>query len=259
MKTKNPKTEIGKSNPLLKSLLTERTLLLDDHVLSEIDGDNEIISAGAYIKINEVLIDSLKGVSITREAMIDLYSKSDHLRTDALDVLALKIIFCVDGNHNLHYLYQPICLGLKEELYDARLQKQGIFDITDKGDIYKYAYPAASFTSTVIGTSATTYQHELKIVRRKKDGFETYSNGDVTSVIFSFQEIFALLHDNDSDLVKVYNAIRRTVDAQGFVSRHSLILAGKALGPLFPFENRYANLAHLCPPNCYRLMYPLQS
>lgn len=115
VKTKNPKDKIAAANPLfLDSLKKETSLSLDDHVLFELDGDNEIIACMFYINLDGELINPLESLTITADSLCKLYSDHTALRTSDNDILALQIFFGADENKKMRLFYQPISISLKE-------------------------------------------------------------------------------------------------------------------------------------------------
>lgn len=125
-------------------------------------------------------------------------------------------------------------------------------------------YNGTAFQTTSPEEYLERYKLVVNIKHRKDEGHLSFDPGkDVKSVIFSFQEIFVLLYDNSTDEIKIYNAIRKVYDFDGFEVKHSLVLATEGTGYesksfMYSFYNRYANLTHLCPPNCARFLYPIE-
>jgi hypothetical protein len=102
------------------------------------------------------------------------------------------------------------------------------------------------------------------------DGLTQFnSNGavDVKAVIYSFQEIFALVADNipDKDYIKISNiGVKIRIKGTSSTPPDSLLKHDLLIGPpkLLPtghivpfigtpgFYELYADLNHLCPPDC---------
>lgn len=269
-KLKNPKDAIADANlAQLSTLKKERTFDLNGHVMSEIDGDNEILIASKYIQINgKEIINITTPCVIPASALHQLYFDSTGLRSTLpnapiLDALALKIILGVNpSDGKMHFLYQVLSLSSdpSEDILDANLQKQGIFNVKE-GSIYEYT--EGSFTPSSLGNYQTEYIKTCKIIHRKGEPFKQVDFRspvfDTLGAIFTFQELFVLLHANEATELYIYNATRRIYDLSNFMIKHSLLLATTGAGPTFLPRIYYANLAHLCPPNCARFLYPLEA
>lgn len=285
MMTENPKNEIADLNPdFLTTLKNERALWLDKHVVEKVKGDDAITACDNYIQINSSPLNGTLPTKIKKGALYQLFKDSSALRSSEADILALKIHYGVTESNTICFCYQPIALNLKDELHDAEAQKHGIFLIIAEGPIYNYS--SSVFQKiTELELHSERYRTGVKIFRYEGiNDFNSFREGDAKSAIFSFQEIFALLHDNDdSEELNIFNCIKRVHKTKNkFEIKHSLLLASLKFGPLdttemflknlsegntvelspfiipIEFKGLYANLAHLCPPNCARFLYPLE-
>lgn len=279
MKTPNPKNQIVHLEPRLKGLEKEKTLDLNLSVLSEIDGDNDIYAAHFFVKINGNGIESNKPVvEISRDHLIKLYEDSSANRENDQNVLALRFLFGIE-NDKIILIYQPVELKPTSEFIDAMHQKHGFFAENDLK--YQYSYNSSSGFTQLKSASILpdNYREGIRLRRTKRDEFKRHDIAtDVKSVLYSFQEIFAVIYDSYSTVIDIYNCVRRVDNSRGvYEMKHSLVLAAentrpfiqaagnesKELAPLAmleKFTNQYANLAHLCPPNCpgTPIVYPIE-
>lgn len=272
---KNPKDNIADSNPeKLGKLKFERALSLQKHPVKGPDGDDMISICSKYIKLQTTpLVSENMYATILKSALYELYFLSNSLRTSPSDILALKIILGANEDDTTHFFYQPVCLNLKEEIFDAELQKQGIYNIVNEGEIHNYSEP--EFRPSDPTNHVALYKKSVKIKHDYNDPFTGFiKDTDVTSVIFSFQEIFAFIYDitPEKPVFYIYNCARKIhTDEETYDVKHSLLLGSeirvradepalekKKVSELKDFRAAYANLAHLCPPNCARFLYPLE-
>jgi hypothetical protein len=93
-KLKNPKDAIADANlAQLSALKKERTFDLDGHILSEIDGDDEIARTLMYIEINgKPIIDITTPCAILASALHQLYFDSTGLRNTPPDAPILDAL-----------------------------------------------------------------------------------------------------------------------------------------------------------------------
>jgi hypothetical protein len=285
MTTENPKDKIATTNSQLTALGSERALYLNDHVVDRIDGDNLIMACDEYIQIGTVPLNGLIHTKLGGSALFKLFNDSSGLRSSAVDILALKIHFAVNENNTLYFYYQPIAAKLNEEFHDPHNRKQGLFLVIKEGPIYEYVnFSFKEITDS--GLPTARYEERTQIYRHGSiNAYKGINEEDTKATIFSFQEIFALMHDNDdSQELNIFNCIKRIPQINhNFEVKHSLLLATFSLRPAYnlkrfqkfslgdadtisssliipiDFKGLYANLTHLCPPNCSRLIYPLES
>lgn len=276
LKFKNPKDKIADKNPTeLIALKKERKLSLEWHPVKGSNGDDMITICKSYIKLqNTHLISENMPASILKSALSKLYLESNYLRTSDSDILALKIILGVNENNTTHFFYQPICLNLKEELFDAALQKQGVYVVATEGAIHDYN--SLIFQPSALANHDARYKERVKIRHDYNDPFTDFiDDADVTSIIFSFQEMFSFIYDVEIEHPEfyIYNCVRKIFTGEEtYDVKHSLLLATeKRVPPVdvpllkgimavqYIQRTAYANLAHLCPPNCNRFLYPLEA
>lgn len=271
----NPKDDFARADQaLLGALEFERALCLDKHETSKSIGDSDVLISDNRVKIKTLKVDPEKCFPVTLNAIKQLYKDSSMLRAHPSDILALKVILGANEDNTMHVFYQPICLSLINEIVDAELQNQGIFNVTESLTTYDYNYVDKNsiFQPAPAGVHKKYYQDFVSIFHNETEKWGPFSPGkDVESVIFTFQEIFNFMYNNKLQLVKIFNCIRRfnTIDKK-YINKHSLILSeygpyganvpgvSKKTKKVSAYVGKYSNLTHLCPPNCARLMHPLE-
>jgi hypothetical protein len=259
MENKNPKSKFTLYNSKLERLNAEPVLLLNENAMAEIDGDNDIIAAGTYISIKDNPVKCLDPIVIGADQLLDLYLEASSMYKKDTDILALKIIFGAE-NESFHFVFQPVCLGQIGEGYEAHGVKQGLFQIFASDFCREFNKEFTPLDDPF--PYQAYYQSEVKIARKKGKPLGHFILGhDTEYAIITFQEIFTLLKDNSNSVnLNIYNCIRRRYTNEDLDFRHSLIFASGNMGPNFAdpvFENKYANLIHLCPPSCTGLMLAL--
>lgn len=198
-------------------------------------------------------------------------------------VTGVKIIYGLDTLANkIQLYYQPMVLCY---MRDTTFIETGICDFsvfcpTFSGKIYKYvgsdfalATTAEFIASVESYTNYFTIEHTATETKKKfkKGASGTDGNGDVEAVMFSFQEISQALNLNPGSAELWFENNIRTINGK---NKHTLVMTteksvtlkfGRAkyvFPEFFDLKNLtltaaavYANLAHLCPPNCPTLSY----
>jgi hypothetical protein len=267
--TPNPKDDFANANSgKVDSLKDERALYLCRHGKNRFGGDDEVFRCDNFIKINNVQFDYKNHIALSKAELMALFKNSySLLKPGPKDILFLKMILGADSSSNtMHIFFQPVSFTLTAEIIDAMLQSQGIFEIAKSGPVYDYKDSKFQESSEVPYTEY--YKTTVTMPQNQVDGSEIFDPAkNVTSVLFTFQEIFNFIHTNNLSEVKVLSCVRRFYAInKGLVNKHSLILAKdlpavKLIGPTLipvPFKNVYSNLTHLCPPNCSQLIHPLE-
>lgn len=236
-------------------------ILMEKHVLDEVSGDNDIIAASTYIRLNSVAVRSITPLRVPETEINRLYADAaSHFGFGQKKILGIAIHLGCRGN-NVHFVFEPICFELINEGRDANHIKYGLFDVKYSGKYYHYDGDKFGDPVYIEPTEIADYKINVEILKRKKDGYEIYKPGsDTKKALVSFQEVFTLLQSNMSDELSIYNCIKRFHEKKGFVIKHSIVLASEETNPTksdgdLPagddlFINKYANLIHLCPPNC---------
>ncbi len=265
----NPINEIVKINKELESLLQEDTTNLDLHPKPKEEAEAEIKACEHYLKVGDTNINGLVPIEkIKRIAFLELYIKANDLIGEGNYLTGLKIEFGIDLANNLSLVYKPIRFyngtsNLGSSTYD---KKEGVS--------FKYNNGENRFDSISEDERCALvlrYEEIIRIKHSDRTG-DTHTNfikgKDIESMIFSFQEIFALMYDNRSvgvndifdrpnvNPILFFNYVKKEKIDDYYSAKHSLLLSPN-LQPkveigILDFKNMYANLAHLCPPNCER-------
>lgn len=266
------KNFIASTYPGLDALANEVTLNLSRNGTDYNVGVDEIESCIDYLKINanplngaleiDVIGDPESTTSI--EAFTSLFDKATDLRSNEANYLTgLKFHYGInDLGTKIVVLYQPVLfyrdqtIDLTNKIYNFK-EKLGSYYIWDGANIFvKIDNPSPYFER---------YRTRIKIKHFENANHSDFiQDTDTERAIFSFQEIFRLIRDNldieNLDVIKnmwVYNAVLTTEDDPAMEKRHSLLLSSEVYQqPLESLRGKFANLAHLCPPNCkvvYRL------
>lgn len=249
----------------LAGLENEDPIVLDAMVVDRAAGDARRASCYTHLKINGRALDESDSVIDTprdrHTPFIALHTIAERLAgSPASDyVTGLKMNLGIKAG-KICILYQAVGLT-KSAIQSGNLQAgQREYDVICDADYYIYQKESNTFEKTTDLTPISDYK--VLITIRHKDRLGTPFTGfiegiDIESAIFSFQEIFAVLdHNPGSDTVGICNAIEIAPEQTETPVKHALILAPDALQ--ITFYNVYADLAHLCPPNCNKLIYTIR-
>lgn len=288
--TSDTTTNVG-ANLAIKSVTFsctgERDLLLETHTLSTASAHQErdmfdtTIYAGASLG------------SLTTRADNVLYSEFSRLKgyADGISsacpsssvITGLRLSFGLEEDlSGMKIIYEPIKMCLISSTVVTQGGKSytnGTFSVVGTYSV-KYCFDETannnigefvSITNDVAIAGINLYKNSVRIKHTSGAAATSFTTGDVESVIFSFQEIKALYDDNDSpehpEYISVWNTSRDFILSGPPVRKHSLILGPDYLGVsdeksvyFFSgeFRNAFANLAHLCPPNCQTLIFRIK-
>jgi hypothetical protein len=226
-------------------------------------------------------------VSIEYVAFITLYEEAIKLvDTSKNHITAVKISYGLDKKNKICLLYTPLAFISPIPKYGSKSEFIGYeYTIVDKGDFYihegrgfRIATPEEqNFLKEY--TNIDPKQARIHIKHKPKEELTPFKEGDVRSVIFSFQEIFALVQNNMDKLSKtarkfinISNYIRQVSGVSGKENKHSLLMLSSnsirenasfsdfleslelldinSMLEFIDFLEKYADLPHLCPPSC---------
>jgi hypothetical protein len=267
-----PLSQSNFSQQCVMDFSNEDSLNLTGHVKDTTAGQMEILNFQQNISttLNSTLpflIDS-----IYSDAFCALKDSADRYHVTGGECVnyftALEISYGLNPDFNaITVLYQPV--------YLCKISGQNNYAVNYSRTYYKYNPASSSFVLTTDTSSFKRYTDSILISHTASDPPSHFQNppvgndtlGDVRSVIFPFQEIAALISDNKSPYLKIWNAVRnvQVISAGETLNKHDLLLGPVQLHiPLGPitttcgsalFCNKFANLGGLCPPSCNIIYY----
>lgn len=178
---------------------------------------------------------------------------------------ALRVIYGLDeSNTKMKLYYQPVFL--------KRITPTGttsiVFEPKASPNYYYYRYTDTSFVyeSDIAKVDSAKARYARRISFKKVTGkFRRFNPGmtdtsDVMASIFPFQEIKQMVQDNKATHVYIINSGEDIPVGTKSYMRHVMILGPDSLGHRFTdiFFRKYANLSHLCPPNCAQHIFNLK-
>jgi hypothetical protein len=202
-------------------------------------------------------------------------------------VTGLRITYGLEADKKTPILiYQPIKLCAKTYTQHSSTFTLTTFSVSATG----LTYVANNYTLNQVSPTDVTdhkqryasfigIKHHTTSVScegfRNEDPTKGPYYGDITSVIFSFQEIEALAQRNDyPEQIKVWSGLVESTDpihtGDLVIRKHDLILGpgnynyfNKSITiPKFItnlLERNYSNRTHLCPPGCASVIYTVKT
>jgi hypothetical protein len=250
------------------TLAAEDSIDMSEMALDETYGIQQFTLLSTYLEIDNVAVPAEIMDSISLVAFDTLKYESRSLAGTGRHVNAVQIHHGVDANNRMQLVYTPVCLTHSVDFYDGHLNRIGTYSIIPSSKTYTYNTAQRRFdqvNASVAATFTDAYRENMRLKRTPAGEFEVYQDGDVTSVIFPYQEIETLAAHNYSGggdkRIHVCNAVKtQTISGTEYI-KHSLILAVDSLVPFTDttdFRGKFANLAHLCPPSCGLVIYKLK-
>jgi len=217
-------------------------------------------------------IDSLQNKMDTAY-LRNLYDSGAKRAHGANYITVLQIKYGYHTNKVVLY-FKPLCLT--RDSYNST-SKIGTYSNHNKFD-------SAYYTCSPTGVTIAPYKNQFLVdsasyvssmqIRHHVGGSvsafypnNTVDSADVSSIIFSFQEVYALVKANNSSHYVKFSNIARTsmIDGLNFV-RHSIAMGPSDLPPSKTstvqgsgvYFNVYADFGNMCPPACTSLSYTLQ-
>jgi len=272
----------------LADLINEDTLYIDQLTILRKEGEYFINLCRSSIILNNAFLTKTMIAQVNWKHFYPLFNFATRLKPNSSTgyVTGLRIHWgiSVDGGvQSLCPVFQPVCLNLNEKglTYNSSLHTTNKYDIVETQKAY-YTYDGTSF-NTCTENEFTTYTTNYRnLILFSRDGGATKLpfndamdiKGDVRSELYTFQEIFAEMYVNQLDYVYLYNAIK-TVPSQDLF-KHTIFLSPNIVTEAIPMlairhisiegsvsamfealsfrthfpQNCFADLAHLCPPNC---------
>jgi hypothetical protein len=237
------------------------TIDLVPHELPENEGDWEIDDFPAMIRSSATNNLPQRIHSIENEDFCQLQADSRAIIGQTGNcttaIAAVRIWLGMDAGYvNIVPIYEPIAL-----CHYSTTGQYAAFDVKAAATPTYYTYNGSAFTPVTGTAAANAYQQHVKLKRSTGAPFTSFNvNKDVRSLIYSFQEIGALIKDNNDNVVTVWNAVtKKPVSPGDSLHYHTLLLGPPEISPtkrfITSFNLKYANLAHLCPDNCVRVVF----
>lgn len=245
----------------------EEKIDLVNHPLSEARGLLQIATCK-----DSILIDSLGQLPPTADsirigAFIAMQDSALKLKGNFTGnyLRALRIIYGLDeSNTKMKLYYQPVFLKRVTPTGTTSI----VFEPKASPYYYYYRYSDTSFVyeSDIAKVDSAKARYARRLSFRKLNGkFRRFYPGmtdtsDVMACLFPFQEIRQMVVDNKSKWVFIINSGEEIKVGTKNYMRHVMILGPDSLGHRFTdiFFRKYANLSHLCPPNCAQHYFNLK-
>ncbi len=272
------KQDSTKKDVAMMTTVVEDTLDLSKHPVDEGDAEIEFGACNDFVRVRKVLKVSREAEDIDTGAFRKLKTIANNsVPPGGQYVTGIKITYGLKplvGKMDL--LYTPIYMyKLRDSLAPVLNPKEkwGIYLVIDNPAYFTYNTTIDSFQVTSDYDCIEKYRSNIKI---DHDGpgngdYEDFNDvldatGDVRSVIFSFQEIDSVIVKNlGTRSVKVFNASVKVPYNGSLIMKHSLLLGPDSKNPAAApkvfyggFNNKYANLGHLCPPGCSTVRFQLK-
>ncbi len=252
-------TEMAMANCMYPAS-SEPAIDLTPHEMDEDTGNFEISEFAANVRTSAGAISSRSVNIIENDHFCLLRERAEDIASAqncTASVAALKIIFGLTPDlKKVELVYQPVSLCLTQLSGNT-----ATFSVQEGSSPQYYTYDPGGFSSGANLVAAQRYREASRMKHRTGTAFRSFvQDTNVVSIIFSFQEIGKLIDDNSQDKVVVWNALtKKVVSAGDSLHYHTLLMGASDLtGPqkmLGAFTHRFANLAHLCPPNCVTLNF----
>lgn len=228
---------------------------------------NSVIVMKAFLKLYKLADDLAKAQNLRDRTLLRRY------------ITGVEISFGLSRDNQIELFYQPWFL---RKTNNSRKKAKGSVHFVDESLFYKYSN--GSFETEhrdSVGNSLGRFEDRILIRHRDKWDFGEMSHktnwkGDAKSAHFSFQELFFLYELNydtlDPDFT--YNYSIRSIEGATYKKNFKLNFFAlmrykqtamfnceeceipEGLGPV---AGDPANLAHMCPPRCNQLSFPLDN
>ena len=237
--------------PTLNQLEKEDLLDLQMIPLEKPEGDLAVNNAQSYLKINNQPIDMVVN-NLPIVELVELFNEVNRLRKNPLVryLTGIQIYFGSQDN-KLFLIYQPVYMEWVD--YDGAGQND-LYKVIGRCGMYSFNTENNQFVLDTTNQSEIWISNYKQLIRIKHNDitgtvhekFIPYH--DTESLIFPFQTIFTLLHDNDGEIVEIRNSIAKVnYDVTNKVKHRVLLYVEPSVG-VEAFDQKYANRSHLCPP-----------
>lgn len=216
-------------------------------------GVKQINDTAIYLTLNGGLIDKEISV-IPISQLVWLFDKANKMRPlpYVRYMTGLRVYFACK-NTELTPLFQPIYL--ERTGYDPKSQMD-LYSVNVNVPVYIFNGTDFDPVSTLeMRNWMGNYQSLIQIKHNDIDSHEDFiPNHDVESMVFSFQAIFTLMHDNYGNSMKLSNSVVQVkYDGTNTVKHRILLSSDYSLDfkaqLMATFSGKFANRSHLCPPS----------
>lgn len=256
---------IQRKSGFIHGIISEDILNLALVPVNPGDGNKEIMDCLEYLRLNGQYMEFLVQ-TVPLRAMEELYIEAGKIpHTVHGHVTGLKIYFGIKADsvtggpmQQIFPIYQPLYMQREQSdvlgstIYHALEDKYYVFE----SDVIR------QITHAEADEYREHYRQQVTIKHYGENDFSDFRRDhDVEGVIFPFQTIFTLMHDNEVPEVYLYNAIRRKNNGQDGIW-HCVLLLPEEMELFFGnggiLDGMYANRSRLCPPDCYIIRYNVQ-
>ncbi len=231
------------------------------------------IAYGGKFNSIDSLADKVDTMSISK-----LYDTAYKRNTGGHFITVLQIKYGLH-NHAVKLYYKPLCLTRDSMTKPGSTYKYGYYSNHNKFDSNYYCYSSgtgflrAPYKNQFLKDSLN-YIDSIRIRHHLNNAIPGYfytadnDTGDIHSVIYSFQEINALMLCNSgSAYIKISNVGQKVVISSSLsFYKHTILMGPNSLEPgghgassgSGVYYNVYAGMAGLCPPSCSEQQYQLK-
>jgi hypothetical protein len=242
------------------ALPLEAQLYLPIHEVDSLEGLGLIDSVRYFAKTNNTELNKLVAEIDTSDFNFLLNEVVTHTNdcNGKPYITALRMTLGL-RNDSIIPVYQALLLCNSNQQTNGGIV-QGTFDITYEGNAYVH------YGNGFVDAQDTTglyygYRNDMRL-KDTLNGVNFHNwirDLDTRSLVFPFQVIKALSYDNmNASSLKIWNSIRKFPSGNYTLVYHSLLLSSSTMPGSLTFTNKFANLAHLCPPYCGSLVYRMK-
>lgn len=164
----------------------------------------------------------------------------------------------IEAEQKTTFIFQPICL----KVVAANSTSITFSPISESKNYYEYDNSRFKISLNYSAYTEAYKKHILICNPYSCKNPQCKSTGHfiekthVTSLIYTLYEIGSLIKDNLGKTINLCNAaILDFSKCDSTVIRHSIILGPEGSEKLLGFNNKFANLSHLCPPSCNEFIF----
>jgi hypothetical protein len=208
-------------------------------------------------------------VTLTNESLCDLKQHTDELyptsSCQSNFITAVRMFYGMNtGKSKIELIYQPLllCLDSSWQTTNGTSTCTHVrLSINEQGLFYKIQNEAfIPVESETVQIDTARYMNNIKI-KRAGGTIGAFEPGvDVSSAIFSFQEIKQLMDQNaSSNGISIWNSMKTVTINNESIRRHGIFMGPSELGSINQksflepnFASKYANFAHFCPDDCIK-------